>query len=182
MRSWRPAVTIPALIAYRFGARHIPVLSRCVKHPVLVLALILCPPLARNSAAQDPGGPGCTLRIHVDGLRNSNGVVGSVLFRSSDGWPEDPKKAFRRGPTPIVAGQRQATVEWQNLPPGDYGVAAIHDENRNAKLDRNLIGIPKEGFGFANNPHVGLSAPAFSAAIVHVRCPATDTTIHLQYK
>jgi uncharacterized protein (DUF2141 family) len=58
----------------------------------------------------------------------------------------------------------------------------IHDENRNAKLDRNLIGIPKEGFGFANNPHVGLSAPRFQAAIVHVQCPATDINIHLQYK
>lgn len=127
-------------------------------------------------------GNGCTLRIHVDGLRNSTGVVGSVVFKSADGWPEDPNKAFRRGPTPILPGDRQATVVWEHLPPGDYGVAAIHDENRNAKLDRNLIGIPKEGFGFANNPHVGLSAPAFSSAVVHVGCPVTETTIHLQYR
>lgn len=128
-----------------------------------------------NSAAE------CTLHIYVDGLRNSNGVVGSVIFKSPDGWPEDPKKAFRRGPTPIPAGQRAATVIW-NLPPGDYGVAAIHDENRNAKLDRNFVGIPKEGFGFANNPHVGLSAPPFHAAVVHVKCPSTETSIHLQYR
>jgi uncharacterized protein (DUF2141 family) len=124
---------------------------------------------------------GCTLRIHVDGLRNSTGVVGSVVFTSADGWPEDTKKAFRHGPTPIQPGERQATVVW-DLPTGDYGVAAIHDENRNAKLDRNLIGIPKEGFGFANNPHVGLSAPAFQSAVLHVGCPVTETTIHLQYR
>jgi len=123
----------------------------------------------------------CTLRIHVDGLRNSNGVVGSVVFKSPDGWPEDSKKAFRRGPTPIPSGQREATVTW-NLPPGNYAVAAIHDENRNARLDRNFIGIPREGFGFANNPHVGLSAPPFQAAVVHVQCPSTETSIHLQYK
>jgi uncharacterized protein (DUF2141 family) len=125
---------------------------------------------------------GCTLRIHVDGLRNSNGVVGSVLFTSAEGWPEDLNKSFRHGPTPIQPGQRQATVVWEHLPPGDYGVAAIHDENRNARLDRNIIGIPKEGFGFANNPHVGLSAPAFHFAVVHVECPATETYIHLQYR
>ena len=124
----------------------------------------------------------CTLRIHVDGLRNSNGVVGSILFKSPDGWPEDKNKSFRHGPTPIAPNERQATVVWDNLPPGDYGVAVIHDENRNARLDRNLIGIPKEGFGFANNPHVGLSAPSFQAAVVHLHCPATDTNIHLQYK
>jgi uncharacterized protein (DUF2141 family) len=136
---------------------------------------------AQDASAPNPI-PGCTLRVHVDGLRNGNGVVGSVIFNSADGWPEDPHKAFRRGPTPIPAGQRQATVVWEHLPPGDYAVAAIHDENRNAKLDRNLISIPKEGFGFANNPHVGFSAPPFHAAVVHVRCPATETTIHLQYK
>jgi len=135
---------------------------------------------AGQEASAD-SAPGCTLRIHVDGLRNSNGVVGSVIFKSPDGWPEDPKKAFRRGPTPIPDGRREATVVW-NLPPGNYAVAAIHDENRNAKLDRNFIGIPREGFGFANNPHVGLSAPPFHAAVVHVQCPSTETAIHLQYK
>jgi uncharacterized protein (DUF2141 family) len=144
-----------------------------------------CGHVAAIGAAQDGAsniGSGCTLRIHVDGLRNSTGVVGSVLFTSADGWPEDTKRAFRHGPTPIQPGERQATVVWEHLPTGDYGVATIHDENRNAKLDRNMIGIPKEGFGFANNPHVGLSAPAFQAAIVHVGCPVTETTIHLQYK
>jgi uncharacterized protein (DUF2141 family) len=45
-----------------------------------------------------------------------------------------------------------------------------------------MFGIPKEGFGFANNPHVALSAPAFKVALVHVLCPATETAIHLQYK
>ena len=132
------------------------------------------------AGANSPAG--CTLRIHVDGLRNSIGVVGSIIFKSPDGWPEDKSKSFRHGPTPIAPGQRQAVVVWNDLPPGDYAVAVIHDENRNARLDRNFIGIPREGFGFANNPHVGLSAPPFQAAVIHVACPATDTAIHLQYK
>lgn len=137
---------------------------------------------AFENAPADNGVDTCTLRIHVDGLRNSNGVVGSVLFKSPDGWPEDTKKSFRHGPTPISTGQRQSTVIWDHLPSGDYGVAVIHDENSNARLDRNMFGIPKEGFGFANNPHVALSAPAFKVALVHVQCPVTETAIHLQYK
>jgi uncharacterized protein (DUF2141 family) len=124
----------------------------------------------------------CTLRIHVDGLRNSTGVVGTTLFTSPDGWPEDNNKAFRHGPTPIPAGQREVIAVWENLPPGDYGVAVIHDENKNHKLDKNFVGWPKEGFGFANNPHVGLSAPPFKDALAHVTCPSTDITIHMQYK
>ncbi|MGA8088188.1 MAG: DUF2141 domain-containing protein [Terracidiphilus sp.] len=135
--------------------------------------------IARQAAQSEAG---CTLRIHVDGLRNSTGVVGAAIFKSASGWPEDMEKAFRHWPTPIAAGARQATAVTDNLPQGDYGVVAIHDENKNHKLDRNFIGIPKEGFGFANHPHVGLSAPSFAAAIVHVTCPATEITIHMIYK
>lgn len=129
-----------------------------------------------------PAQQGCTLRIHVDGLRNSIGDVGTTIFTSPDGWPEDNNKAFRHGPTAIPAGEKQLTAVWENLPAGDYGVAVIHDENQNHKLDRNFLGIPKEGFGFANNPHVMLSTPAFKEALVHVACPATAITIHMQYK
>ena len=154
--------------------------SRSMALFAVVLAFTL--PSTVASPQDSPATPGCTLRIHVDGLRNSVGVVGSTIFTSSIGWPEDNSKSFRHGPTPIEASQRQATAAWENLPPGDYGVAVIHDENKNHKLDRNMIGWPKEGFGFANNPHVGLSAPAFKEAIVHVTCPVTETTIHLQYK
>jgi len=125
---------------------------------------------------------GCTLRIHVDGFRNTKGNLGTVIFTSPEGWPENLDKSFRHGPAPIEPSTRTALAVWPNMPPGDYAVAAIHDENSNHKLDRNFIGIPKEGFGFANNPHVALSAPAFGAAKVHVGCPATDVTIHLQYK
>jgi len=158
--------------------------ARTATSAVLVSLLWLVPGTGRAGQDQTAASPpsGCTLRVHVDGLRNSNGVIGSVIFTSPDGWPEDTKKAFRHGPTPISPGERQGTVVWEHLPPGDYGVAVIHDENRNAKLDRNLIAIPKEGFGFANNPHVALSAPPFQAAIVHVQFPATETSIHLQYK
>lgn len=134
-------------------------------------------------ASPEPqSAPGCTLRIHVDGLRNSTGVVGAAVFQSPDGWPEDMNKALHHWPTPIDANAHEATSVMENLPPGDYGVVAIHDENKNHKLDRNFLGIPKEGFGFANNPHVVLSAPPYHAAIVHVTCPVTETTIHMIYK
>jgi uncharacterized protein (DUF2141 family) len=138
--------------------------------------------LPQEPASESAPPSGCTLRIHVDGLRNSTGKVGTVIFTSPDGWPEDLSKSFRHGPTDIAPGEKQATAVWDNLPAGDYGVAAIHDENGNHKLDRNFLGIPKEGFGFANNPHVGLSAPDFAAAIVHVHCPSTETSIHIIYK
>ena len=128
------------------------------------------------------GPQSCVLRVRVDDLRNAKGVVGVLLFRSSAGWPEDAGKSVRHEASPIAEGQRQATVVVSGLAAGGYGVVALHDENRNMKLDRNLFGFPKEGFGFANNPRVGLGPPAFRVALLHVTCPVTETVIHIQYK
>jgi uncharacterized protein (DUF2141 family) len=152
---------------------------------LLMFALPLVAVLAQAPVTTGPSAkvaPGCALRIHLDGLRNSKGNVATVLFASADGWPENSGKAFRKGAAAVPAGQRQVTVTLENLPPGAYGVAAIHDENSNYKLDRNFLGIPKEGFGFANNPHVLLGPASFEQALVRVTCPATEITIQMQYK
>jgi uncharacterized protein (DUF2141 family) len=147
---------------------------------LLLATSFQCVPAQRSG--NEAASSGCTLRIHVDGFRNTRGNLGTVIFTSPAGWPENLDKSFRHGPAPIDPSNLTAMAVWPNLSPGEYAIAAIHDENSNHKLDRNMIGIPKEGFGFANNPRVMLSAPSFSAATVHVGCPATDVTIHLQYK
>jgi uncharacterized protein (DUF2141 family) len=35
----------------------------------------------------------------------------------------------------------------------------MHDENDNRKLDRNLFGVPTEGYGVSNNHTYALSSP-----------------------
>lgn len=135
-------------------------------------------PAARYSAPA-PGKPLCTLQIHVTGFRNDKGKAGGTVFVSRDGWPEQTGKAVVHGGFPIERGEATETFQ---IPPGRYAVAAIHDENGNHKLDRNFLGIPKEGFGFANNPKVALSAPSFDAAATQVSCPLTRIEIHLIYK
>lgn len=153
----------------------------------VALLLAACAAQAQQ-AWRDPSGhyeapkvgqPLCTLKIHVTGFRNQKGQAGGAVYASPAGWPEDLKLAVVHGGFSIENGQ--ATEVFQ-IPPGRYGVVVIHDENRNHKLDRNFLGIPKEGFGFANNPHVMLSAPAFQTASVEVGCPATEIEIHLIYK
>lgn len=123
-------------------------------------------------------GP-CTLLIHVAGFRNTKGRVGGTVFTSPNGWPEDNKKSFAHAAFPIDGNHATLTF---HLPAGRYAVAVLHDENSNRKLDRNFLGIPKEGFGFANNPRVALKAPDWQAAAVNVACPATEIDIRLIYK
>jgi uncharacterized protein (DUF2141 family) len=128
---------------------------------------------------QQPPANACTLTIHVDGFRNQKGDLGATIFKSSAGWPEDNDKAFMHQAFPIQDSHATATF---HLPPGKYSVGVLHDENKNHKLDRNMFHFPKEGFGFANNPKVGLAPPPFDAAQVTVGCPDTAIDIHLIYK
>lgn len=130
-------------------------------------------------AAPANGRPLCTLKIHVTGFRNDKGKAGGTVFASPDGWPEKTSNAVVHGGFAIENGQATETFQ---LPAGKYAVAVIHDENGNHKLDRNFLGIPKEGFGFANNPRVFMSPPSFQAASTQVSCPETHLEIRLIYK
>ena len=123
--------------------------------------------------------PTCTLIVHVDGFRNQKGDAGLSLFTSADGWPEDNDKSFQHGSHPFSGTAATITLQ---VPAGRYAIVALHDENSNHKLDRNMIGKPKEGFGFSNNPKVYFTAPSFDTAAMPVTCPTTEITIHLIYK
>ena len=144
----------------------------------LFCALSFYPAPLSASPAGEAGN--CSLVIHVTGFRNAKGVLGAELFTSSAGWPEDVDKSFRHDHFPIQGDH--ATARFDHLPVGKYGVVVLHDENENKKLDRNLLMIPKEGFGFANNPRVLLVAPPIEKATIPVTCPITTTDIRLIYK
>lgn len=148
-----------------------------IKLAAVTLALLVCSPV--GAVCQTPATGTCKLLVHVDGFRNHKGNAGVTIFKSPDGWPENNDKAFMHAGHPFTGDK--ATLELE-VPPGRYAIAVIHDENSNHKLDRNIVGRPKEGFGFANNPKVNLSAPPFNAAAMQVSCPVTETTIHLIYK
>jgi uncharacterized protein (DUF2141 family) len=153
---------------------------RLIKHALIGAALAAVVTLSVPAAHAQSGS--CKLVVHVSGFRNTKGDAGATIFNNPDGWPENNDKALKHGPFPIDPATKTAVVTFDGLAPGVYSFAVIHDENQNHKLDRNMIGFPKEGFGFANNPHVGLSAPSYKDANVTVACPETDINVTMQYK
>jgi len=86
------------------------------------------------------------------------------LFQSPQGFPEDTSKAIRQESVEIDPSTMSAQVVFKNLPQGIYAVSVLHDENGNGKMDKNFVGIPKEGYGASNNPKKKMRAPAFDEA------------------
>jgi uncharacterized protein (DUF2141 family) len=52
------------------------------------------------------------------------------------------------------------SIKFNNVKHGTYSVNVFHDENSNKDIDKNFIGIPKEGYGFSNNPKL-FGPPSF---------------------
>lgn len=123
--------------------------------------------------------PNATLKIEVGGLRSADGKVLIALYRGSDGFPGEHGKAFRAAVTRI-AGDR-ASVELRDLPPGEYAFALVHDENGNDVLDKNWLGIPKEGFGASNDASGRFGPPKYRDAKFTVTAAGAVQRVRVVY-
>jgi uncharacterized protein (DUF2141 family) len=103
-----------------------------------------------------------TVTIKVIGARNAKGKLGVALFQDAKGFPEDTSKTLRQQEAEINPQTLSAQVVFRDVPQGVYAISVRHDENNNGKLDRNFIGVPKEGYGASNNPKKKLRSPSFT--------------------
>lgn len=101
------------------------------------------------------------LTVHVTEARNTKGMIRVALFRNSKGFPNDASQAFHTLAADIDPQTLSAQVVFADLPAGLYAVSVFHDENMNEKLDKNIMGVPKEGYGASNNPKKKMGPPTF---------------------
>lgn len=101
---------------------------------VLLLAVTAAPPPA-------PG----TLTVSVTDARSADGQVVALVFASADGFPVHPDRAAYRGAAPIRG--TGATVRIPGVAAGRYAIVVFHDADGNSRIQRNVIGLPREGIG-----------------------------------
>ena len=119
-----------------------------------------------------------SLTIEVGGLRNNKGAIIVGIYDSSESFPK-VGQAVRR--VELVLSDTKPVTEVDNIPEGQYAVALLHDENQDGKLNKNLFGIPKEGYGFSNNAKAKLGPPSFKDASFKVGPEASSIKIDLSY-
>lgn len=138
------------------------------------MALSLVTVMVPQSSATQAPPAAHNLTLVVEGVRNTTGFIGVLVFNSPAGWPEHVSSAFTSDAVPAQAPE--TVLEIHNLPAGEYAVVVLHDENFNKKLDRGWLGMPTEQWGMSNNPPFALSAPSFGSA----RFPfAGDEKLHV---
>lgn len=145
---------------------------------VVLFAVLVFASLPALAFAQSPSCPG--IHVKILNIRNSVGTVDCALFDSPVGFPIDVLLSATNAVV-LKIRNTQTRCDFEEVPPGTYALAVIHDENMNGKLDTNWLGIPKEGYGFSNGAKALLHAPSFSAASFQYDGGTLDLTISLHY-
>lgn len=137
-------------------------------------SLPLAPSAARAASATLIGSVDTGLHVVVSHVRSTRGHI-RVDVCSVQEFLQD---CLHSGAEPAALGE--TTVFVPDVPPGVYAVQVYQDENDNHKVDRNLLGLPKEGVGFSNDAPIHLAPPRFPAAAFTYA--GGDQTIHLRLR
>jgi uncharacterized protein (DUF2141 family) len=116
-----------------------------------------------------------TLTVEITGIKNNKGSIIVAIF---DNEKDFLKKDMVHRKTAAVANGI-ARVRFEGLAPGTYAASVIHDENDNGKLDTNMVGIPRESFGFSNNPKVTFGPPGYKTAGFELKNEPKEISIRL---
>ena len=118
--------------------------------------------------------PKSSLKITVQNVQEQKGNLFVAVFKPGTSFPQG--QPFE-GKKVTISGE-SATVTFP-VEPGDYAVAIYHDVNGNGKMDKNMLGIPKEPYGFSTNFKPKISAPKFTDCQITVGETAKIISIKL---
>lgn len=99
------------------------------------------------------------INLEIKNLNSDCGLLKIGLYDSNIAFPI-VGKAFKYIESKETSAKQ---YKFHKIPNGIYAIALFCDENQNGKLDTNLFGIPKEAYGFSNNPKV-FGKPSFDDA------------------
>lgn len=121
-----------------------------------------------------------TLVLNLTNMGKETGQIGIAIYADPKAFPENAEGSVLSEFLPLTVPQDQASLSFE-LMPGLYALTIFIDKNLNQKLDKNLLGAPKERFGFSKNPRIRVSAPDFLECVFEVKSnDATNLDIILK--
>jgi uncharacterized protein (DUF2141 family) len=119
------------------------------------------------------------VEVTITGLKNSKGQIVIGVFKDDATFQKENaflSKSFKK--EEIIEGKMKVTFI---LEPGVWGLSLLDDENMSGLMEYNFIGIPKEGFGFSDYYHSGLTKPKFDAFRFTLEKEKKKITIKVRY-
>lgn len=114
------------------------------------------------------------LEVRVQGVAGARGKVLVAVCDKATFLKDCPYS----GSAPAQDGETVVTI--RDLPPGTWAVLSYQDENDNGKLDRNVLGIPKERYAFSRDARGRFGPPSFEDAAFVLRDETAVSVIKLR--
>jgi uncharacterized protein (DUF2141 family) len=118
---------------------------------------------AFSSLAQTESGE---IKLIINDTKTDSGIIRILIFNQAEGFPEESKKALKALSIPVKNSSAQTTIS--GLPSGNYAISVFHDEDEDGVFKKNSFGLPKNSYGFSNNPSLFFGPPSFSKCKVEV--------------
>jgi uncharacterized protein (DUF2141 family) len=96
----------------------------------------------------------------ISNFENNKGFCRACLFNTAASFKGESGTPVQCVQVPVANNKSQ--LQFDNIAPGTYAVFLFHDTNGNNKMDKNFMGIPKEGYGASQNRLPFASAPTFN--------------------
>lgn len=118
------------------------------------------------------------LTINISG-QNKSGILNLAIYNNAEAYDRSVKGegrsegGFFSGIDSFIE-LKESHKFVINVPEGIYAIALFIDANKNMKIDKNFLGIPKEQYGFSNNAMGTLSGPSFEQAKFQVKGNSTQ--------
>lgn len=145
---------------------------------VLLAALLPRPAAAAECAGSLPADQ-LRLQVVVEGVKRAKGNVTITVYA------DDEKKFLARGgkfDRQRVLAQTPVTEACFQLPLAPhYAIAVYHDANGDHDFNRNLLGLPAEGYGFSRNPESLIGLPPLADVRFPTRPGLTRVDVRLRY-
>lgn len=119
------------------------------------------------------------LIINITGCKNNNGNIKYIIFNQAKGFPNSTRDSYKGGSSQIK--DRKSLIVLDDIPYSSYAISILHDENNNGKMDFNILGIPKEGYGVSNNVNRTFGPPKYEEAIIILEHSSKTIVINLVY-
>jgi uncharacterized protein (DUF2141 family) len=101
------------------------------------------------------------VEVIITGIRSEKGQIVIGVFKDNESFRKEEsfleKRFIKNG---ISNGEMRVKF---SLETGVYGLSLLDDENSNGRMEYSFARLPKEGFGFSDYYHTGLTKPKFDS-------------------
>ncbi len=116
--------------------------------------------------------------VKVTNLGNKTGKLYVGWYGNADAFMKPQKTVFAK--VVPVSNKSEILVEFDRIPAGQYAISVFLDENDNENLDTNLVGIPREKYGFSNNVMPAMRPATYQEAAFEVKDAPGGQSIKLK--